>query len=106
MTAQLAIDSSTNCSYSDLVWQDTIWSKLNNNMNWRIYFDTINNFLSYQTSFNLIHSYSWIGLYNLTITIVSTNATFAQIVNVTDGEIFSILTYSPQNILIYILIIF
>jgi len=88
-TGKIAIDTSGNASYSDLVWNTTTqWTKLAEFSNWRFYLTTLNNFSSYQTTFNIQHSYASIGLYNLSITFGSSNQTFQQIVNVTDRKFF------------------
>lgn len=85
ISGQVAIDSTGNASYSDLVWiSQTQWTKLNPNSNWRFYFTTINNFTSYRNTFNISHTYSNIGLYNLSFVFLSSNQIFSQIINVTD----------------------
>ena len=84
-TGRIAIDTSGNATYSDLVWNTTTqWTKLAEFYNWRFYLTTLNNFTSYQTTFNIKHAYSSIGLYNLSITFASNNQTFQQTVNITD----------------------
>jgi hypothetical protein len=84
-TAKIAIDTTGNASYSDLVWNSTTqWTKLAEFSNFRFYLTPLTNFSSYQTSFNIMHTYKNIGLYNLAITFASSNETFNQIVNITD----------------------
>jgi hypothetical protein len=85
ISGQVAIDSTGNASYSDLVWiSQTQWTKLNPNSNWRFYFATINNFTSYFNTFKISHTYSNIGLYNLSFVFLSSNQIFSQIINITD----------------------
>ena len=84
-TGRVAIDNTVNATYSDLTWNNiTFWTKLNYNSNWRFYLTTINCLTSYQNSFSLSHVYSSIGSYNLSITFLSSNQTFLEIVNITD----------------------
>lgn len=87
----IAVDQSGNATYSDLVWQTSIWSKLTEFSNWRIFFNTLSNFTTYQSSFNLVHSYSSIGLYTLSILIRSSNQLFQKQVNITDCKFYIIL---------------
>jgi hypothetical protein len=84
LTAQLKVDSSGNASYSDLLWNNNYWSKLNEYSNWRICFNTITNFLSFQTYFNIKHAYNLVGLFNLSINFLSSNISFIQTINITD----------------------
>ena len=84
-TGLVAVDTSNTASYSDLVWNTTTqWTKLAEFSKWRFYLLPLTNFSSYQTSFNILHAYNNIGLYNLEITFASSNQTFNQIVNITD----------------------
>ena len=84
-TGRIAIDTSGNASYSDLVWNSTTqWTKLAEFSNWRFYLTTINNFTSYQNTLNIIHSYANIGLYTLSLTFLSSNISYQQTVNITD----------------------
>jgi hypothetical protein len=83
-TGRVAIDITGNATYTDLAWQSNIWNRLSSNSNWRFYLFALTNFTSYFTSFNLLHTYKNIGLYNLTIMFASSNKTFTQTVNITD----------------------
>ena len=84
-SGQIAIDTTRNSSYSDLVWNSTTqWTKLAEFSNWRFFLTTINNFTSYQNTLNIIHSYANIGLYKLSLTFLSSNISYQQIVNITD----------------------
>ena len=84
-TGKIAVDISGNATYSDLVWNTTTqWTKLAEFSNWRFYLTTINNFTSYTNTLNVLHSYANIGLYTLSLTFLSSNKTFQQIVNITD----------------------
>ena len=82
--SKLAIDTSTNNTFSDMAWQGTIWANLNPVSNYRFYFKIFNNFTSYVNSFSIQHKYANIGLYSLSLTFLSSNLTFQQIVNITD----------------------
>jgi hypothetical protein len=84
-SGRIAIDTTRNSSYSDLVWNSTTqWTKLAEFSNWRFFLTTINNFTSYQNTLNIIHSYANIGLYKLSLTFLSSNISYQQIVNITD----------------------
>jgi hypothetical protein len=83
-TGRVAIDITGNATYNDLAWQSSVWNRLSSNSNWRFYLTPLTNFTSYITTFNLMHAYKNIGLYNLTLTFASSNETFTQTVNVTD----------------------
>jgi hypothetical protein len=83
-TGRVAIDITGNATYNDLAWRSSVWNRLSYNSNWRFYLTPLTNFTSYITTFNLMHAYKNIGLYNLTLTFASSNETFTQTVNVTD----------------------
>ena len=85
LTGKVAVDITGTANVSDLVWNTTTqWTKLAEFFNWRFYLTTINNFTSYQNTLNVLHSYSNIGLYTLSLTFLSSNKIFQQIVNITD----------------------
>ena len=100
-TGYIALCTAGNSTYSDLAWKNTVWNPLVATSNWRFYLTPTTNFSVYQNSFNILksyssvyqnsfniyHSYNWIGLYNLSITFVSSNKTFNQIVNITDCKL-------------------
>ena len=88
IAAKVAIDQTNTTSiYSDLVWNNiTKWTKLNDQSFWRFYLTSITSFNSYFTSFNINHKYTNAGLYNLTISFLSSNQIFQQTVNITDCE--------------------
>jgi hypothetical protein len=85
-TGKVAIDTTSNLSISDMTWNSVIWSKLNAVTNQRFYLTTLNNFSSYLNTLSITHSYSTIGLYNITLTFNSSNQVFIQTVNVTDRK--------------------
>lgn len=85
-TGKVAIDTTSNLSISDMAWNSVIWSKLNAVTNQRFYLTTLNNFSSYLNTLSISHSYSTIGLYNITLTFNSSNQVFIQTVNVTDRK--------------------
>ena len=92
VTGQVSIDISGNASVSDLVWNTTTqWTQLAEFSNWRFYLTTINNFTSYVNSFSIQHKYANIGLYSLSLTFLSSNLTFQQLVNITDCKILYLL---------------
>lgn len=87
ITARIAIDTN-NSTYSDLVWNTTTqWTKLSEFLNWRFYLNPITNYTTYQTSFNLVHSYSSIGIYTLRLNFTSSNQLYEQIINITDCKL-------------------
>ena len=84
-TGKIAIDTTGNASYSDMVWNTTTqWTKLAEFYNWRFYLTANYNFTSYQKLINVLHSYQSIGLYTLSLTFLSSNTVFQQLVNITD----------------------
>ena len=88
-TGQIAIDITNTASYSDLVWNTTTqWTKLAEFYNWRFYFNPTYNLTCYQSTINVIHSYQSIGLYTLSLTFLSTNKIFQQIINITNGNLY------------------
>jgi hypothetical protein len=92
ISGQVSIDISGNASVSDLVWNTTTqWTQLAEFSNWRFYLTTINNFTSYVNSFSIQHKYANIGLYSLSLTFLSSNLTFQQLVNITDCKILYLL---------------
>ena len=99
LTGRVAIDTTGNASYSDLVWNlTTQWTKLAEFSNWRFYLTTINNFTSYQNTLNIIHSYANIGLYTLSLTFLSSNISYQQTVNITDCKNIDFLEFSHKLI--------
>ena len=88
ITAKLAIDYSLNFTYSDLFWSSSIWAQINEYSNLKLYLNTINNFTSYYSNFNLFHPYATTGTYNITITFLSSNKVFFQSIEINDCELF------------------
>ena len=88
-TGIVAIDTTGTASFSDLVWSSTTqWTKLAEFSNWRFYLTALTNFSSYKNSFSLMHTYSSIGIYNLSISFASSPSNiFQQTVNITDCKI-------------------
>lgn len=94
LTGRIAIDTTINSTYSDLVWNTTTqWTKLAEFLNWRFYLNPITNYTTYQTIFNIIHSYSNIGIYTLTLNFTSSNQLYQQIVNITDCNFYFKITF-------------
>ena len=88
-TGKIAVDISGNATFSDLVWNTTQqWTKLAEFSNRRFYLTPLYNFTSYENTLNVLHSYTNIGLYTLSLTFLSSNKTFQQIVNITDCNFF------------------
>jgi hypothetical protein len=82
---RIAIDMNGNATYSDLAWNlPTQWTRLSAVSLLRFYLTPLFNFTSYQNTLNVLHSYANIGLYTLSLTFLSSNKTFQQIINVTD----------------------
>ena len=88
-TGKIALDKTGTASFSDLVWSSTTqWTKLAEFSNWRFYLTALTNFSSYKNSFSLMHTYSSIGIYNLSISFASSPSNiFQQTVNITDCKI-------------------
>lgn len=84
-TTMVAIDTTGSAAYSDLVWGTNL-KTLNSTSNWRFYFNRLTNLTFYHTSFVITHTYPTNGLYNIQMTFASSNQTFQQIVNITDGK--------------------
>ena len=96
-TGKVAIDITGNATYSDLVWNTTQqWTKLAEFSNLRFYLTPLYNFTSYQNTLNVLHTYANIGLYTLSLTFLSSNKTFQQIVNITDCNFFNNIIYSKK----------
>lgn len=85
LTSKIALDTSTAALYSDLVWSDTVWSRLNEYNDWRLFISTINNFTSYQNTFGILHAYATVGTYNILLTFTGSNQVFNQTIIVTDS---------------------
>ena len=87
-TGRIALDKTSNPKYSDLVWNtQTQWTKLNDQKNWRFYLTTINTFSSYFTTFSINNVYANTGVYTITLTFLSSNQTYYQMVNITDCKL-------------------
>ena len=88
-TGRVALDKTSNPKYCDLVWNSqTQWTEINSGSNWRFYISTISSFTSYFNSFNINHKYSTTGIYPITLTFLSSNQVFTQVVNITDCKLF------------------
>jgi len=84
-TANIAIDVTGTATYSEMVSTYGIYSKLNNNTNYRFYLNALNNFAAYTKLISVQHSYTNIGIYPINIVFLnSSSITIQQIVNVTD----------------------
>lgn len=81
----IAVDQITNSSFSDLIWGTNLL-KLNNltQNNWRFYLNPITNNTNYQSNLNIIHYYTLIGVYEISLLFTSSNKIFKHIINVTD----------------------
>jgi len=85
ITGKIAINTTGNAKYSDLIGQTTSWSQLNSFANYMLYFITQFNSNFLTSIFAISHKYSGIGLYNLTVSLSTSNQSFyAQVVNITD----------------------
>ena len=83
-SGKLSIDTSGNSDYSDLEWKSNTWLSINKKSKWRIYLTPVINFTSYQSKLNIVRSYKEVGIYNLSITFLSSNQRFIYSVNITD----------------------
>ena len=101
-SSQIAIDTTGNSAFSDLVWTSTFWSKLNEFQNYRLYFKALNNFTSYFNSFELSHSYSTIGTFNIMLSFSGSAQVLTQQVLVTDCK----LNLPVTNIILIIIKLF
>lgn len=90
-TGSVAIDSTSNGAYSDLVWQSPFWNKLSSTSNFRFFLKALTNFTAYQSSFQVIHYYQNIGTFNFSITFLNTNYTISNELTISGGKIFLIL---------------
>jgi hypothetical protein len=99
ITGYISCNKTTNSTYSDLYYNPTnmLWTKLSTTSNWRLMLTTLTNFTSYQSSFNLIHSYLNLGLYNINFTFASSNQVFILPVNVTNSKYFKKLSIIIEN---------
>ncbi len=90
ITGYISCNKTTNSTYSDLYYNPSnmLWTKLSTTSNWRLMLTSLTNFTSYQSSFNLIHSYLSFGLYNINFTFASSNQVFILPVNVTNSKYF------------------
>ena len=82
-TAKIAIDVSGTALYSDIAWESYL-QKLNAYSNYRFYLQPVFNFSTYQVKINLYHRYSLAGLYNVSLTSLSSNQYFENLMNITD----------------------
>jgi hypothetical protein len=86
ITGRIAINTTGNAKYSDLVGQTASWSQLNSFANYMLYLNTLF-YSNFSTSiFSITHQYSVIGLYNLMISLSSINQSYNQVVNITDSK--------------------
>ena len=84
----VAVDTSGTAVYSDLAWNPLL-SKINAYNNYRFYLLPLTNFSTYQTAINLYHMYTNAGLYNVSLTSLSSNQYFQNTFNITDCKFFS-----------------
>ena len=84
ITGKVAIDTTGTAAYSDMSLGSVIWNQLSADSNWRLYLKALTNFSCYTSTFSISHTYKSIGLYNITLTLSSSNDTFQQTVNITD----------------------
>lgn len=84
----IAIDTTSNSLYSDLIWSpsNNVWNQINLFANNRFYFTYSNSFIGYKCIFELTHKYPTIGAYNLTISFNTSNQTFQQEVVITESK--------------------
>ena len=83
-TARIAIDSSKNYSYSDLVLFSNNCSRLSLNNNFRFFVKPLTNHTLYQTTFFINRVYQSIGYFNLSLNFFSSNSFFNETIKITD----------------------
>jgi len=85
ITGYVACNQTANSTYSDLFYNSTsmLWQKLSRTANWRLIFTTLTNFTSYQSSINIMHTYSTPGLYLMNVTFASAPDSFIILNNIT-----------------------
>lgn len=86
-STSVAIDTLGESPYSDMIWSANNIYEINTNINWRFYINPLTNFTLYENSFTLVHSYDFIGLYNITLNFMSSNKILVQTINITDCNI-------------------
>ena len=87
-TASIALDVSGTAVYSDLAFvQNTLWTPVNANSNWRFYLKTLDDFTTYAFTLNFVHTYTSASLYNMSIVYPNPNGLIQQqTINVTQGK--------------------
>ena len=83
ISGKVAIDTSGNASYSEMVLNNGAYYKLNDLSNWRMLINAITTFNSYKNNFQLAYSYATLGFYEITLTFTSSNLTFSYFVEIT-----------------------
>ena len=84
-SGKLAIDqSNTKAVYSDLVLSKGVWLNLNSNFNYRFYLNPLTNFKVNRYYFNIVYTYSSLGLYNLRIQFMNSDVSYQQTINITE----------------------
>lgn len=76
ITGKIAIDKISNSTYSYMVLISGNYFKLSETSNWRFYLNAVTSFSSYQRSLIITYTYSYIGLFDLSLTFLSSNTTY------------------------------
>lgn len=82
-SVQIVIDDSGSAPLSDIIWNKNIIN-LNSSSNWRFFINTISNFSLLEGNMNFSHRYFKPGLYNLTVTVLSSNLKNPLLIEITD----------------------
>jgi len=84
ITGKIAICTTGNATYSDLVGQTLSWLQLNQSQKNRFYFNPLFTNSMYAGLFSISHQYTAIGLYTVSITFATSSQSYVQVVNITD----------------------
>lgn len=87
ITGKLAVDQSNKSVFADLLWSKNTWTAMNSNYNYRLYLNATTDYNVNRFYFNIVYTYSKIGLYNLSIDCVNSNVSYQQMININDCKI-------------------
>lgn len=85
-TTNVALDTSNSANYSDMIWTTNL-NKIDNAKNYRFYLQTLTNFTSYVNTFTIVHPYSSVGTYTISLLFTSSNQIFKQTAHITDCKL-------------------
>ena len=90
VTGKIAVDKTGNAAYSEMYLNGAAYYRLNELSNWRLYINALTSFSSYKSNFTVIHSYAFIGAFDLSLTFTSSNQTFNFLAFVTQCNLLKI----------------